>query len=133
MLRNIATRKSDKYINLIIFILVICLGLVLYLRFTKKRKNYLKVNKIENILLITPGNKEIEFKDILGHDESYILFFELSNCPPCIFKGLKEIRELKKRGKNASVVVIHNWIDEWKHWTRNVDFNQIYMLKKRTP
>lgn len=106
--------------------------LTLYSRFARKRQDYLKFNKIENITLITLEKKEIRFDDILSHDESYILFFDLSNCPPCIFRGLNELRELKKSGKSAYAVVIHNWADEWIQWVRNADFNPIYMLKKES-
>jgi len=72
----------------------------------------------------------MKFSDLLQTEECYILFFELSNCSPCIFKGLNELRELKQRGKKVYAITIHKWIEEWKTWVNNVAFNEIYLLNK---
>jgi hypothetical protein len=123
---------QSKIINILLAVLTICLAFVIGYRIAARRQHLPDFQKMASMRLVTLEENEKAFADLLGDEESFMLFFELSNCPPCISRGLNELRELKKNGKNAYAVVIHNWADEWIHWARNVDFSPIYMLKKES-
>lgn len=120
--------NREKTSNLLIFFLIVILLFTVYLRFFKKNRETIRFPEIEDIILFTVDEKEMKFSDLLQNEECYILFFELSNCSPCIFKGLNELRELKRRGREVYAITIHSWIEEWKTWVNNVEFNDIYLL-----
>jgi len=98
----------------------------------KKGRIHFEIQGVEDIPLVTLEKKEILFSALLNSHESYLLFFDLSSCPPCIFRGINELEKLKKDGKNAIAIAINDWAEEWITWTMNVGFRPIYMLRKES-
>lgn len=75
-------------------------------------------------------NSLILDQELSGHDESLVLILELSNCPSCISRGINEVREARKIGKHAIILVSHPWIEEWASWTQNYKSDPVFMVKK---
>lgn len=102
-------------------------------------KNYFDKNKNENnffackdmggITLLSPQGEEIYLSAFLKTEEEYVLFFKLTDCPACIYKGLYELKQLEQAGKLTIAVTIHEWIEEWKAWVKNCEIKNIYFLK----
>lgn len=131
LLRNISERAKDRGLNFILIVLTICLILaVVYPMFTGKKQSCIPFDKIKNIPILSVEEKEIFLDEMLDSNEHFILFFELSSCPPCIYRGFDELQGLKSSGKNVSAVTVHNWVDEWIHWAKNIDFDPIYLVNK---
>jgi|YNPBryunderm2012_1023409.scaffolds.fasta_scaffold08305_5 hypothetical protein len=121
------------FLELIIIALLLANAFLLVrIHFDKNRQknNFIDFNILEGIKISSPEGEETFLSSILKTGENYILFFKLTDCPACIYKGLNEIKQLEFSGKQALAITIHEWIDEWKAWVKNSDISNAYLLKK---
>ena len=78
------------------------------------------------------GNKTNLAEWLSTNREAYLLLMEPGNCPPCIHKGLEDLRGLQKAGKHCLVIVVHNWPEEVKGWAQNYDFSPFYVIPQNS-
>jgi hypothetical protein len=125
--------SSKNLLNLGITFLLVALILLVYVRFVKTRNSFFEMREVDQMELSTVDNESLKYSDIASKKgETFILILEISNCPSCIAKGFEEVQSLKKVGKQTSVIVVYDWVDEWRNWTKNYDFEPIYMLKRES-
>lgn len=96
----------------------------------KQKNNFIDLKKLERIKILTPAGEEKYLSATLKTEESYVLFFKLNDCPACIYKGLYELKQLEQARKLTLAITIHEWVDEWKAWVKNIEVDNIYFLKK---
>jgi len=121
------------FLELIIIALLLANAFLLArIHFDKNRQKnkFIDFNILEGIKISSPEGEETFLSSILKTGENYILFFKLTDCPACIYKGLNEIKQLEFSGKQALAITIHDWIDEWKAWVKNSEIGKIYLLKR---
>ncbi len=88
----------------------------------------------EDVKIISREGKEERLKAILeSSQKTEVLFFEISNCGGCIEKGIREIAGLKKEGKRAFLVLVHNWYEDFRSWAKNYyeELKCYYMLERK--
>lgn len=129
------TRKliDGPFLEIIIIILLLANMFFLakiYFDKIKPENNFIDLKKLERIKILSPDEEEKYLSAILKTEESYVLFFKLTDCPACIYKGLNEIKQLEQSRKLALAITIHEWIDEWKAWIKNTEIGNIYFLKR---
>ncbi len=126
----------NKIIDILIIFLVAFLFFNIGFKIGKKRENINQIRRIidtirlNNVRLIGLDGRNYNFFELIDKDESYILFFKLSNCPPCIYKGINKLRQLQWKDKSVASIVIHDWPEEWIQWTKNIQFESIYLIKE---
>lgn len=95
-----------------------------------QKNNLIDLKKLERVKILSPEGEEKYLSAFLKTEANYILFFKLTDCPACIYKGLNEIRQLEQAGKFVIAITIHEWIDEWKAWVKNIEIRNIYFLRR---
>lgn len=127
-------KKSDLFLNIGIGVVILAIITVILFKFvinkTGKEESF-KINNIEKIMVSDLNGNQINFSDLLDKEgDTYILIFELRNCYSCIFKGIENLKSLKKSGKSCFGLAVHDYLDELNGWSTNHDFNPFFMIKK---
>ena len=129
-------KNRNLLYNIGIVVVLIAISLVVYYRFLATKptaKSDVAIKKIETLTVIDTSGTEIKFSRLLGKGEStYLFLFEMDDCYSCIYKGMRDLVQLKKDGKNTAALVIHELIDEVDGWSAKQDYAPFFMIKKTT-
>ena len=63
-------------------------------------------------------------------EDNYLLIFSFNDCSSCIYRGIDELKTLKKAGKTCIAIVVHDYYEEIKSWSSNQDFSPFMVLKR---
>ncbi len=127
-------KKSERLYNLVMVVLSVGIVFVLIYKFLLKGPGTGERPKIENpheITVMKLDGTVIRFSELIGEThECYCLFFELTNCQSCIYKGIFELENLEKKGKNCFAIAIHDWLEEIKGWSQHYELKNFSVIKK---
>lgn len=118
--------------HLITIALLITIAVVVYFRFIQKSKGLrASFESVQSIVLTNMSGDQRNLAELLrAKKTTFMMLMEIDNCPPCVYKGIQDLSELKKAGNCCLVVVVHNWPDEIRGWSRNYEFSPFYVLSK---
>jgi len=123
----------DRFFTIGIAVLLLCIAAVVIFKFVLPRKpvDSFHVNKTEQLTVVDLDGNEIKFSDILSKDESsYCLLFSLKDCYSCIFRGLEDLTNLRRAGKNCFGLVIDDNYKDVDIWAANYEFTPFLVLKR---
>ncbi|MCK4763556.1 MAG: hypothetical protein KAW12_15255 [Candidatus Aminicenantes bacterium] len=127
-------KKSDRFYNVALLVLALAIVFVVVYKFVLNRPAGIEKPRIENpqeIAVATLDGGNIKLSDLIEKEkECYFLFFELTNCQSCIYKGVVELETLEKNGKKCFGAAIHDWPDEIKGWSHNYTLKTFVVIKK---
>lgn len=129
-------KTPDRFYNLAIILAIIgIIALVLfkYVIPGRSQSNDFQIKDFDKITVLDLSGNEVKLADLLAEEEStYCLFFELTNCYSCLFKGIEDLKSLKSAGKPCVGLAVHHMVDEIAGWSANYDFTPFFMLKKES-
>lgn len=127
-------KKNDLVLNIGIGVVVVVIIAIFLFKFVINKtgkEELFKINNIEKIVVSDLNGNEIKFFDLLDkEDDTFILIFDLRNCYSCIFKGIENLKSLKKSGKSCFGLAVHELLDELNGWSANHDFSPFFLIKK---
>ena len=68
--------------------------------------------------------------EVLGGQNHFRLFVELSNCDTCIYKGLNDLSALQKAGHPCTIFVIHDYQEEVHSWSVHAKGIPVYRVAR---
>jgi len=125
-------KKSTLFYSILIAILSICILLVILFKFIlKPGVSGFDLENKESIIIRDLDGKEAKLFSLFENKEdTYLLIFSFNDCSSCIYRGIEELKAIKKAGRNCIAVVVHDYYEEIKSWSANQDFSPFVVLKR---
>ena len=125
-------KNTDLFSNVAIGVLIITIIIVGIFKFVLKNDSTdFDINDIKEVVIKNMDGEDINLSELINSNfDTYMLILEINNCPPCVFKGIEDLKSLKKAGKVCFVIVVHEWLEEVKGWRQNYEFSPFYILSK---
>lgn len=124
-------KKYTLFYSILITLLSICIVLVILFKFILKPKPGFNIENRDRLTVTDINGKEINLFSLFDHKEdTYLLIFSFNDCSSCIFRGIEELKAIKKAGRNCIAIVIHDYYEEIKSWSTNQDFSPFVVLKR---
>jgi hypothetical protein len=126
--------KREELISYIAIGIVV-IGIIILVLFkfviVKKHADSFAFKDFDKITVTDLNGNENKLTDLVSKDGStYCFIFDLSDCYSCIYKGIQDMKVLKKAGKLCICLVVHHNVDEVRGWTTNHDFSPFFVLNK---
>ncbi|MDI6699501.1 MAG: hypothetical protein QME85_11300 [Candidatus Saccharicenans sp.] len=97
----------------------------------KPNNKIIDLDKLKSLSVWSPDGFPFKISEIINSQEICILFFKLTDCPPCIHRGLEQAKTLMNKERNVFFITIHDWFDEWKAWLKNLESNNFFITNKQ--
>ena len=124
-------KKSTLFYSILIALLSICIILVIIFKFLLKPDPGFNIEKRERIMVTDLNGKESNLFSLFDNkDDAYFLFFLFNDCSSCIYRGIEELKAIKKAGRISIAIVVHDYYEEIKSWAENHDFSPFVVLKR---
>lgn len=125
--------KKDKLFYSIVGIFLIAIIVIGSYKFilNKNSANPPQIERADEIVITTLNGMKTSLANLINDDgETYCLILEIYNCSSCIYKGLSEMENLEKSGKDCFCLVVHDWPSEVSGWSKHYDFQNFVSVKK---
>jgi hypothetical protein len=124
-------KKSTLFYSILIVFLSICIVLVILFKFILKPGPGFNIEKRESIRVTDLNGKESGLFSLFnGKEDTYLLIFSFNDCSSCIYRGIEELKTIKKAGRTCIAIVVHDYYEEIKSWSANQDFSPFVVLKR---
>ena len=128
-------KNKEIIANVIIGVLVVAIISVLAVKFVFKRepKFSFDIRGIEEIEILDLEKNSVRFVDLIPNDDViYCMLFDVRDCTSCIIKGMDDLKELRKEGKQTITLAMFDLLDDLRAWANVNECQDIFMLKKVT-
>jgi hypothetical protein len=89
------------------------------------------IEKKENITITDLDGKESKLFSLIDQEkDTYLLILSFNDCSSCIYRGIEELKAIKKASRNCIAIVVHDYYEEIKSWSANQDFSPFVVLKR---
>ena len=125
--------KKQLLLNISIGIAILAVLAVVLVKFVLpwKSGNQYQFRDFEKIVVYNTDGKTIPLSSIVSKAEStYCFLFNMNDCFTCIAKGIEDLESLKKSGKKAIGLMVHDNIKEVKGWASTYEFSPFYSIKR---
>lgn len=124
-------KKSSIFYLIGIFLVSVCIFGVIMFKFILKPSPPFSIEEIDKITITDLNGKEFKLGFFFLKDEySYLLVADLNDCYSCIYRGIGELKTLKKAGRYCMVLVVHDSIEEVKGWSAQFEFSPFMVLNR---
>jgi hypothetical protein len=115
----------------LIALLSICIVLVILFKFILKPKPGFNIENRDSLTVTDLNGKEINLISLFNDKEdTYLAIFSFNDCSSCIYRGIEELKAIKKAGRNCIAIVVHDYYEEIKSWSTNQDFSPFVVMKR---
>jgi hypothetical protein len=133
--KNPKEKKIDVFLNLAIGFAIVVIIFILLYKFVLNDSPANEPFKVKNLKQINvtdlKGNYDSLEELLAANENTYCLIFELTNCYPCIQKGLDDLNELLSDGNKGFAIVVSNYYDEVEGWaSKMASSTPVFVLKK---
>lgn len=124
--------KKDFLFKFTVASLTAAIVVVVVIRFVLNRsKDIVEMAPPNEIDLVSIDNEKVTLAQLLGEEQDlYFLIFDMNGCYTCILSGLNDLMELEKAGRNCIAIVLHEYLDEVKGWSKTQQFSPFFMVRK---
>lgn len=127
-------KRLNLLVNTAIILLmagIIALIVFKYALPSRKSKIEVGFKDYNNISVLDLMGNQIKLPDIMAKDETvYCLVYDLNNCYTCIYKGIEDMRSLKKAGKKTMILVLNDFVDTVRGHAGLYDYSPFFALRK---
>lgn len=125
--------KKERYLNLLIGILVVAVIYAALIRFVFKPVNgeSFAVSNPDYIPVADLSGTVFPLSRILAQTgDTYCFIFDVRDCGTCILKGKEDINSLVKEGKTGIFIMINDITGDTASWASVNEISNIFTLKK---
>jgi hypothetical protein len=113
----------------------LALGIVLVIIFkfvlNQKPQESFTIKNMDEINVIDLSGNRSKLANFLEKDDiTYLLIFQLNDCYSCIYRGMKDLKDLQQAGKQCLGLVVHDYTEEVSGWSTQQDFSPFLVLKR---
>lgn len=126
-------KKKDLFLNIVIGVLsaaIVVVALYKFVIVNEPQKNF-GFKDFHRLEVTDLNGNPLNVASLMSETgDTYLLVFDLKDCPSCIFRGKDEIKHLREAGKHGFVIMVHDSIEEVSGWASANDVSPIFMMKR---
>ncbi|MCP5105384.1 MAG: hypothetical protein GY950_18490 [bacterium] len=125
-------KKRNLIYDIGIVVLLIVVVAVVYVKFfAAKPQSPVDIKGIDTLTVLDTSGTAVKFSGLMENGRSaYVFIFYMDDCYSCIHRGIQDLVQLQKDGKNCVGLVVHELINEVEGWSAKQEFSPFFMIKK---